>query len=104
MRRPGAPRGRIVDCRGIRRDPVAHATPLITDLLARGGARIDPLRIGLDVSEDSRIISRAGSASARISAIGPASRAAFWEITAIPDIREQVASLTAALARLSLGK
>lgn len=94
---------RIVDCRGIRRDPVAHATPLITDLLSRGGARIDPLRIGLDVSEDSRIISRAGNASARISAIGPASRAAFWEITAIPDIREQVASLTAALARLSLG-
>lgn len=58
-------------------------------------ARIDPLRIGLDVSPDCRVIDRAGRPSPRLRAIGPTSRAAFWKITAIPDIREQTARLAA---------
>ena len=89
---------RVIDCRGIRRDPESHASPLMADLLARGHARIDPLRVGLDVNGDCRVLDRAGTPSQRLYAIGPASRAAFWEITAIPDIREQVAGLAAELA------
>lgn len=89
---------RIIDCRGIRRDPEHHATPLIAGLLASGQARVDSLRISLDVTDGCRLIGRDGTASRRILAIGPASRAAFWEITAIPDIREQVARLAAELA------
>ncbi|MDZ4134260.1 MAG: FAD-dependent oxidoreductase, partial [Paracoccaceae bacterium] len=89
---------RIVDCRGIRRDPETNATPLIADLLARGLARIDPLRIGLDVTLHCRVINRDGKPSRQIYAIGPVSRAAFWEITAIPDIREQTARLSSELA------
>lgn len=85
--------GRVIDCRGIRRDPEQHASPLVADLLARGAARIDPLRIGLDVDDRGRLLRRDGSVNARVYTIGPASRAAFWEITAIPDIREQVAQL-----------
>ena len=88
---------RIIDCRGIRRDPEAHAGPLVADLLARGRARIDPMRIGLDVGPDCAVLSADGSRSDRIYAVGPASRAAFWEITAIPDIREQVADLAGRL-------
>ena len=88
---------RVIDCRGIRRDPETHASPLMADLLARGGARIDGLRIGLDVTGDCRVLNRQGQASARLYAIGPASRAAFWEITAIPDIREQAARLAGEL-------
>jgi len=41
---------RVIDCRGILRDPHEHATPLIADLLGSGRARIDPLRLGLDVA------------------------------------------------------
>lgn len=85
--------GLVIDCRGIRRDPEAHATPLVTDLLARGAARIDPLRIGLEVTPACHLIDRAGRVSDRVLAIGPVSRAAFWEITAIPDIREQAAAV-----------
>jgi uncharacterized NAD(P)/FAD-binding protein YdhS len=84
---------RIVDGRGIRRDPEAHATPLVADLLARGLARIDPLRIGLDVAPDCAVLGRDGTPSGRLFALGPASRAAFWEITAIPDIRAQAQRL-----------
>ncbi|MFE3835526.1 FAD/NAD(P)-binding protein [Pseudogemmobacter sonorensis] len=89
----------VIDCRGIRRDPLANASPLIGDLLARGAARIDPLSIGLDVDADCHVVGRDGRPSRRIHAIGPVSRAAFWEITAIPDIRVQ----TEALARRFAG-
>lgn len=88
---------RIIDCRGIRRDPQAHATPLIANLLLTGRGRIDPLRLGLDIGPGCAVLGSDGQPSSRIFAIGPASRAAFWEITAIPDIREQVAQLARAL-------
>jgi uncharacterized NAD(P)/FAD-binding protein YdhS len=84
---------RVVDGRGIRRDPEAHASPLVADLLARGLARIDPLLIGLDVGPDCAVLGRDGRRSARLFALGLASRAAFWEITAIPDIRAQAQRL-----------
>jgi uncharacterized NAD(P)/FAD-binding protein YdhS len=92
------PAERIIDCRGIRRDPEPTASLLVANLLASGGARVDPLRIGLDVDTHCRVIDRNGHPSPRILAIGPASRAAFWEITAIPDIRDQVARLASDLA------
>ena len=90
--------GRIVDCRGIRRDPLEHASPLFAALIADGTARIDPMRIGLDVSPDCGVIDRMGRPSARLHAIGPVSRAAFWEITAIPDIRAQTTILARRIA------
>lgn len=98
-RRADARFARIIDCRGVRRDPEAHATPLIADLLASGRARIDPLRLGLDVTAGCAVLRADGSVSGRLFALGPASRAAFWEITAIPDIREQAAHLSVILAR-----
>lgn len=84
---------RIIDCRGIRRDPETNATPLFADLLQSGRARVDPLRIGLDVGVDGEVLDADGAPSTRIFTIGPASRAALWEITAIPDIREQAARI-----------
>jgi len=91
----------IFDCRGIRRDPSRHASPLIADLLRRESARVDPLDIGLDVDGSCRLIAKDGRASGSVFAIGPASRAAFWEITAVPDIREQTSRLATVLALLS---
>lgn len=69
---------RIIDCRGIPRDPLQHASPLLDDLMARGHGRMDPMPIGLDVSPDCAVIDRDGMPSARLHAIGPASRVAFW--------------------------
>ncbi|WP_323041207.1 FAD/NAD(P)-binding protein [Gemmobacter sp.] len=102
---PGGPRqalaaGRIIDCRGIRRDPAAHASALMAGLLERGAARIDPLGIGPEVTGACQLIGRNGTPSQRLHAIGPVSRAAFWEITAVPDIRAQVAELAGRLAAI----
>ena len=83
----------VIDCRGIRRDPVEHAVPVVRDLLVRGDARLDPLGLGLDTTTSAQVISASGLTSQRICAIGPAARGVLWEITAIPDIREQTANL-----------
>jgi uncharacterized NAD(P)/FAD-binding protein YdhS len=78
-----------IDCRGIRRNPETDSAPVIRDLLGRGLARLDPLRLGLDTTPGARVIARGGVASRRLYAIGPCARGALWEITAIPDIRQQ---------------
>jgi uncharacterized NAD(P)/FAD-binding protein YdhS len=85
--------GAIVDCTGIVKDPEATGNPAVRSLLDQGLARIDPLRIGLEVAPDCAIVDRNGSPSRRLFAIGPLTRAAFWEIVAIPDIRNQCVQL-----------
>jgi len=80
---------KVIDCTGLAQDPYSSQNPLIRALLARGAARPDPLGIGLDISEDYGLIDRSSQCSRRVLAIGPLARAAFWECTAIPDIRLQ---------------
>jgi uncharacterized NAD(P)/FAD-binding protein YdhS len=89
--------GAIIDCTGIVRDPGASTNPAVRSLLDEGLARIDPLRIGIDVTRECAIVSRDGSPSRRLYAVGPLTRAAFWEIIAVPDIRQQCAELAARL-------
>jgi uncharacterized NAD(P)/FAD-binding protein YdhS len=62
-------------------------------------ARTDPLNIGIDVDADCAVIDDRGVSSPRLFAIGPTSRAAFWEITAVPDIRLQVEELAHRIGR-----
>lgn len=94
----------LIDCRGIRRDPARDATPVVRAMLQAGSARLDPLALGLDTTIGGQVIGRDGTASGRIFAIGPAARGAVWEITAIPDIRQQAAELAAELSRALLGE
>lgn len=89
---------RIIDCRGIRRDAGKNASPLMAHLLASNQGRLDPLRIGLDVDPQCQLIGQDGQSSPRLLAVGPAARAGFWEITAVPDIRVQTAKLAKVLA------
>jgi uncharacterized NAD(P)/FAD-binding protein YdhS len=81
--------GRIVECTGI--NPIPHDTsnPVLRSLFDGGFARMDSMGIGLDATNNCALIDASGEPSARIFAIGPLTRAAFWEIVAIPDIRDQ---------------
>ena len=92
--------GAIVDCTGIVKDPLASANPAVRSLFDRGLARVDPLHIGIETSADCAIVNRDGIPSRRLFAVGPLTRAAFWEIIAIPDIRNQCAELAAKLAHV----
>ena len=92
--------GAIVDCTGIVKDPLASANPAVRSLFERGSARVDPLHIGIETSADGAIVNQDGIPSRRLFAVGPLTRAAFWEIIAIPDIRNQCAELAAKLAEI----
>jgi uncharacterized NAD(P)/FAD-binding protein YdhS len=84
---------KVIDCTGILRDMRVQPPGLIQTMISRGLARPDPLNIGIDVDEQCAVIGRSGQASASLFAVGPVTRAKFWEVTAIPDIRVQCASL-----------
>jgi uncharacterized NAD(P)/FAD-binding protein YdhS len=90
--------GAVVDCTGIVKDPHATVNPVLRCLLEQGLARVDPLQIGIETDDNCAIVDRDGIPSQRLFAIGPLTRATFWEIVAIPDIRNQCAELAARLA------
>ena len=58
----------------------------------RGEVQPDHLGIGLEVDENSR-------AGERLWALGPLTKGRYWEIIAVPDIREQAAAVADDIAR-----
>ena len=88
------PVGAIVNCTG----PGGAATGTLgRALLDDGLARRDPTGTGLDVDGQGRLVDRDGVASDRILAIGPTRRGAWWETTAVPEIRAQAAALAVSI-------
>jgi len=88
---------KIIECTGLTKDLSQSTNPALRSLFEQGLARADELRIGLDVTTECAIVHRSGKPSERLFAVGPLSRAAFWEVVAIPDIRNQCAELAAHL-------
>ena len=86
----------LIDCTGPGHDPAKD--PLMGPLLASGRARLDPLGIGLDLTKDGRVMGAKGTPDDRLFVLGPPARAAFWETTAVPDIRKRVEEVVAALS------
>lgn len=84
---------RIINCTGPGADVSKAVDPLLRGLVEAGALRGDPFGLGLDVQDDGRVLDADGRADAPIYAVGPITRGAFWEITAVPDIRNQVAVL-----------
>jgi uncharacterized NAD(P)/FAD-binding protein YdhS len=89
-----------VNCTGPEGTIARVEDPLVRQLLASGLARPDRLGAGLDVDEGSRLIGRDGAPSPRLFAVGPLTRGAFWEIVAVPDIRNQVRDVARNLSLL----
>lgn len=83
----------VINCTGPTGDVLTSTDPLISDLVRRGLARPDALRLGFDVDDDYRVRDVSGAASETLLAVGPATRGASWEITAVPDIRGQAAAV-----------
>jgi uncharacterized NAD(P)/FAD-binding protein YdhS len=96
---------KIVECTGIVRNPSGTANPALRSLLDQGLARVDPLEVGIEVTPRCALVDQFGVPSERLFAIGPLTRAAFWEVIAIPDIRTQCAALATHLrVALASGK
>ena len=72
--------------------------PAVAELLAAGLARLDPLELGLDTAPGDAVLDRDGEAVPGLYAVGPCAPGRLWEITAVAEIRRQVADLAERLA------
>jgi uncharacterized NAD(P)/FAD-binding protein YdhS len=89
----------IVNCTGPQADYASSANPLVGSAVRAGALRPDALHLSLDVTNEGAVIDAHGNASPNIFAIGPPTRGAFWEITAVPDIRRDCARMADVLLR-----
>ena len=85
----------LIDCTGPGHAP--EVDPVTRPLLTGGRARLDPLRLGLELDASGRVLAADGSADRRLFVLGPPARAAFWETIAVPDIRRRIEDVVAAL-------
>ncbi len=90
--------GRVINCAGPDADYSRIRDPLVRQLLGRGLVRPDPLCLGLDVTGNCALLDRDGAISRRLFAVGPVTKGTFWEMTAVPDIRQQAEFLAGQLA------
>ncbi|MBS0478887.1 MAG: FAD/NAD(P)-binding protein [Proteobacteria bacterium] len=89
---------RIINCTGPQGDLTRTTEPLLATLRKRGVVRSDPARLGLDVDGCARTIAADGESNEWLYALGPMTRGAFWEIVAVPDIRQQTWNLARRLS------
>ena len=80
----------ILNCSGPEERYDRVRDPLIVALLASGTAQRGALGLGLDVDPHCRLRDAAGRVQPGLFAVGPATRGAFWEVTAASSIRQQL--------------
>ena len=83
----------VVNCTGPLGSIGHSIEPMIRDILQKGYGRPDPLGLGLQVDDDGRLLDADGRPAQGLHAIGPLTRGAFWEMTAVPDLRGQARDL-----------
>lgn len=84
----------VINCTGPECDPTKTSNALIVDMLRRGLARPDALHLGIDTDATESVIGASGEPQPNLFALGPVARGRLWEVTAVPEIRKQAASLS----------
>ena len=85
----------LIDCTGPGHAPTNDL--LTGPLIKAGRARIDALGIGLDLDAGGRVVAADGAPDPCLFVLGPPARGAYWETTAVPDIRKRIEDLANAL-------
>ena len=80
----------IINCSGMSQD---RDDPLLARIFSRRFAQPDHLGRGIEVNRDSAPVDGRGAPVPGLFALGPPTAGTFLEITAVPDIREQCASV-----------
>lgn len=91
--------GHLINCTGPQSDSRRLDQPLLLDLLASGQAAWDDLHMGLRCMPDGTLIGADGHVTENVHLIGPMCKAALWECTAVPEIRDQVANVVEGIRR-----
>ncbi|WP_292650173.1 FAD-dependent oxidoreductase [Nocardioides sp.] len=87
----------VINCTGPSPDITRTDNPLLLALQKRGLIAPDPLRLGIDVTEDGHVIGADGRVVPDLLTVGPPCKGALYEATAIPEIRNQAAAVAAHL-------
>jgi len=88
----------VVNCTGATLDPRQSKDALVQQLMTDGVARAHANGLGFDVDAEGRVIDAAGAAQHDVFALGPLTQGAFWECTAVPEIRVRAAVIAMMLA------
>jgi uncharacterized NAD(P)/FAD-binding protein YdhS len=88
----------VVNCTGASLDQTSSQEPLVRQLLDEGIARAHANGLGFDVDADGRLAATSGSTHQSLFALGPLTQGAFWESTAVPEIRVRAAAIAMMLA------
>lgn len=89
---------RVINCTGASLEVASSQDPLIQQLLADGLARAHACGLGLDVDAVGRVLDTSGAPAPTMMALGPLTQGAFWECTAVPEIRARADQLAEALS------
>ena len=88
----------VVNCSGAAMDPWLSQEPLVRQMLDEGIIRAPANGLGIDVDADGRVLAASGAPQQELYAIGPVTQGAYWEATAVPEIRTRAAALALTLA------
>jgi uncharacterized NAD(P)/FAD-binding protein YdhS len=88
----------IINCTGASLDFARSHDLLVRQLIDEGVARGHTNGVGFDVTADNRLRRRSGLPQASLFAIGPITQGAFWESTAVPELRLRAAQIAEALS------
>ncbi|HTZ53425.1 MAG TPA: FAD/NAD(P)-binding protein [Candidatus Acidoferrum sp.] len=87
----------VVNCTGPNADLRTVVHPFVRNALARGVMRADSLALGVDVTNDYRVLDGTGEAQPHLFAIGPLLRGLWYETTAVNEIRKHATEIVRAL-------
>ena len=88
----------IISCAGPLLDYARIADPLVQSLRADGHLTPDPLHLGLLTDAHGALLAADGRVAPGLFTLGPSRRPAYFESTAVPELRQQAAALAAHLA------
>ncbi|MDE2481510.1 MAG: FAD/NAD(P)-binding protein [bacterium] len=88
-----------INCTGPNADLARVESSLVRDALVRGILVADPLRLGVAVAADLRVLRDDGTSDPHAFAIGPLVRGRWYETTAIPEITRHAAAIARELLR-----
>jgi uncharacterized NAD(P)/FAD-binding protein YdhS len=87
----------IVNCTGMERAGISHS-PLLQQMREKSVIGMDRLGLGISVDRQSRLCCPDGNVRPGLYAVGALTAGQFWEITAVPDIRNQAKQVAEEIA------
>ncbi|MNZ92062.1 hypothetical protein D3C78_1110730 [compost metagenome] len=83
----------LINCTGPCTDLRSASEPLLARLLARGKIEQDIHKLGLKTDSQFRLVDHRGIANPALYLLSPMLRAAYWESTAVPELRQHAERL-----------